>query len=145
MTSDFQALHDRLAIEDLMSRYSLAIDTGRHDDLDDVFTSDAHIDYTEMGGPAWTYPEIKQWLASTLPMFTALLHINANPLVSVTGDTATARTICFTPMQFDSPDQKSRVLFCGLWYHDEFARTDRGWRITRRREEKCVDATVAVT
>ena len=32
-----------------------------------------------------------------------------------------------------------QMLFCGLWYDDEFVRTPDGWRMTRRVETKCFD------
>ena len=32
-----------------------------------------------------------------------------------------------------------QVMFCGLWYDDEFIRTAQGWRMTRRVETKCMD------
>jgi hypothetical protein len=34
------------------------------------------------------------------------------------------------------PGEDGRVMFCGLWYLDEFARIDGEWRITSRAEEK---------
>jgi hypothetical protein len=30
-------------------------------------------------------------------------------------------------------------MFIGIWYVDEFVRTDEGWRMSRRVEEKCFD------
>jgi len=35
-----------------------------------------------------------------------------------------------------------QVLFCGLWYDDEFVRTGEGWRMAKRVEEKCFDRVV---
>ncbi|MBV9321545.1 MAG: nuclear transport factor 2 family protein, partial [Mycobacterium sp.] len=35
-----------------------------------------------------------------------------------------------------------QVLYCGLWYDDEFVRTPQGWRMTRRVEAKCFDRIV---
>jgi hypothetical protein len=36
-----------------------------------------------------------------------------------------------------NPEKKGdEVLFCGLWYDDEFVRTPEGWRMTRRVETK---------
>ena len=32
---------------------------------------------------------------------------------------------------------KEQVMFCGLWYDDDFVRTTDGWRMTRRVETKC--------
>jgi hypothetical protein len=34
------------------------------------------------------------------------------------------------------PDGKTHIFMCGLWYVDEYRRTDAGWRISRRVEEK---------
>jgi hypothetical protein len=69
--------------------------------------------------------------------------------VRITGDTASSRTICFNPMvlpgaaQADSPaPPTAQVLFCGLWYEDEFVRTTDGWRMSRRVETKCFDKVV---
>jgi hypothetical protein len=35
-----------------------------------------------------------------------------------------------------------QILFCALWYDDEFVRTPDGWRMTRRVETKCMDKIV---
>ena len=45
--------------------------------------------------------------------------------------------ICFNPMVLDA--EQKQILFCGLWYDDEFVRTADGWRMTRRVEAKCFD------
>ena len=54
-----QELSDRLEIDDLLSRYTFAIDERDFDALDDVFTPDATIDYTTSGGIKGSYPEVK--------------------------------------------------------------------------------------
>ena len=61
-----QEITDRLEIDDLLTRYTRAIDTGEWDRLDKVFTPDAEIDYTATGGIAASYPEVKPWLAEML-------------------------------------------------------------------------------
>ncbi len=53
------------------------------------------------------------------------------------GDAASARTICFNPMVFNT--ETNQILFVGIWYVDELVRTGEGWRMTRRVEEKCFD------
>jgi hypothetical protein len=35
--------------------------------------------------------------------------------------------------------EKNQILYCGLWYEDEFIRTLEGWRMSRRVETKCFD------
>ena len=135
-----EEISDRLEIQQLLVDYSTAIDARRFDDLDRVFTADAYIDYRAMGGVDGRYPEVKAWLAQVLPNFPAYAHMLGNFDVKIDGDTATSRTLCFNPMVLGGEDQQ--VLFCGLWYDDEFVRTADGWRMTRRVEEKCFDRVV---
>ena len=66
---DLQELSDRTEINDVLVRYTRAIDTGDWDRLDTVFTPDAQIDYTESGGMAAGFAEVKPWLAEVLPAF----------------------------------------------------------------------------
>ena len=41
----WQATADRVELAELMHRYALAIDTAQFDDLRDVFTADASVDF----------------------------------------------------------------------------------------------------
>lgn len=128
-------ISDRLEIQQLLVDYSSAIDQRRFDDLDRVFTPDAYIDYRALGGIDGRYPKIKQWLSQVLGNFPVYAHMLGNFSVRVDGDTASSRVICFNPMVFAGDRQQ--VLFCGLWYDDDFVRTPDGWRIIRRVETKC--------
>jgi hypothetical protein len=133
-----EEISDRFEIQQLLIDYSTAIDTRRFDDLDRVFTADAYIDYREMGGIDGRFPEVKTWLAETLPkIFSAHAHMLGNFDVRIDGDAASSRTFCFNPMVFAG--DTNQVMFCGLWYEDEFVRTEAGWRMSRRVETKCFD------
>jgi hypothetical protein len=138
-----EEISDRLEIQQLLVDYSSAIDKRRFDDLDLVFTDDAYIDYRAMGGIDGVYPDVKKWLSEVLPNFPAYSHLIGNFDVKVTrdpaGDTASSRILCFNPMVLGADGQ---VMFCGLWYDDEFVRTADGWRMTRRVETKCFDRIV---
>ena len=131
-------ISDRLEIQQLIVDYSTAIDTRRFNDLDAVFTEDAYIDYTALGGIEGRYPEVKAWLAEVLPNFPMYAHMLGNFSVRIDGDTASSRTICFNPMVLRrTPTQdQEQIMFCGLWYDDDFLRTADGWRMTRRVETK---------
>jgi len=135
-----EEISDRLEIQQLLIDYSTAIDRRRFDDLDCVFTPDAYIDYRVLGGIDGRYPQVKAWLAEVLPNFPVYAHMLGNVDVRIDGDIASSRTICFNPMVL--PGDKGQVLFCGLWYEDEFVRTPEGWRMTRRVEAKCFDKIV---
>jgi len=133
-------ISDRLEIQQLLVDYSTALDQRRFEDLDRVFTPDAYIDYRVTGGIDGRYPEVKVWLAEVLPNFPAYCHMLGNFDITLAGDTATSRTICFNPMVFDQ--EKKQILFVGIWYEDELVRTAEGWRMTRRVEVKCFDKVV---
>jgi hypothetical protein len=132
-----EEISDRLEIQQLLVDYSTAIDQRRFDDLDLVFTPDAYIDYQATGGTQGRFPEVKAWLAEVLPNFPAYSHMLGNFDVRIDGDTASSRTICFNPMVFNA--EQKQIMFIGIWYVDEFVRTDEGWRMRRRVEEKCFD------
>ena len=64
-----QEISDRLEIQDLLSRYSYAIDERNWDGLDDVFTPYAVIDYSETGGAKGSVAQIKAWLPVAMERF----------------------------------------------------------------------------
>ena len=136
MTMTLQEVSDRFEIQDLLVRYSHCIDTRDWDGLDQVFTPDAFIDYTAMGGSQGSLSETKDFLGKAMVSFKSFQHMIANLAVELDGDRATARTICHNPMVMER-DGGEHVFICGLWYVDELVRTPEGWRIARRVEERC--------
>jgi len=133
-----EEMSDRLELQDLLIRYSDAIDRREFDELDAIFVPDAYIDYRDTGGIDGQYPQIKEWLAETLPAyFERNAHMLGLPAIKLAGDTATARTFCFNPMVLKG--EKPKVMQVGVWYDDEFVRTADGWRISRRVEDKLYD------
>jgi ketosteroid isomerase-like protein len=136
MTLSLQEMSDRLEIQDLLVAYSHAIDFYDWDALDDVFTPDAVIDYTEMGAPRGTLPETKAYLASVLPTMPGTQHMVATTKLTFDGDVAYGRTICHNPLLIPTGGDEPHVMFCGLWYRDTFVRTPDGWRIKERYEER---------
>lgn len=132
---DLQEISDRLEIQDLLARYSHAIDTMQWDQLDALFTEDADIDYTSMGGIRGTLAEQKDFLEASLPTIFSrgFQHLAATTLFDIDGDEARIRTICFNPMVLE--DTK-RVMFCGMWYQDTLVRVDGSWRIRTRVQDR---------
>ena len=66
----------------------------------------------------------------------------ANTEIALEGDRASARTVCFNPMEVPLPAGGSQVMFLGLWYVDELVRMPQGWRISRRAEESAFQHNV---
>ena len=129
-----QNMSDRLEIQDLLTSYCDAIDSRNWNALDDIFTPDAIIDYTEAGGAKGTLEEIKLYLDKVLKPFSGMQHMLGLPMIKITGDEASARTILFNPMVIEK-EGNPNVFFVGLWYRDKLIRTSKGWRIQSRHEE----------
>lgn len=125
---------DRLAIDDLLTRYASAVDAKDWDLYASCFTPDARIDYTASGGIAGTLAEVRAWLAEVMGFFPICQHVVANRTIVVAGDTATSRSYLFNPMVVG--DRESGGLFLeGGVYRDRIVRTSDGWRIAERIEE----------
>lgn len=131
-----QEISDRMEIQDLVWRYSELIDKKEFQTLrDEIFTADAHIDYSVFGGSVGDVDTTIAFLEKAMPMFPATQHLNANIQIKVDGDTATGRVMCFNPQEMELKGETYWMAF-GLWYLDEYQRTHAGWRIHRRSEEK---------
>ena len=130
-----EELSDRLEVQDLITAYSYAVDFHRWDDLDNIFTADSTLDFTATGGEAGDLVTMKHWLARTLAMFGGHQHLVATSQIVIAGDRASARSICHNPMYIDV-ERRQQVVFVGVWYLDEFVRTEAGWRILSRRQQK---------
>lgn len=138
MPIDLAELSDRTEINDLLARYTIAVDTGEWDRLDDVFTPDARIDYTESGGLAGRYPEVKEWLAENLPGFSQRrMHTLGQVAISFasTGDEARVTAYFHNPMVVDDGSGGERLVEVGGLYHHTMVRTPQGWRSRRLHEQ----------
>ena len=128
-----QEISDRLEIQEVLARYADSVDRQDLDLLDDVFTADADLDYTDVRRGRGDRAHVRAFLAD-LPERGTYYHMLGLPAIAVDGDTAETRTPCFNPMPRDGGAVFS------LWYRDGWVRTDVGWRICRRRLELCFRA-----
>ena len=135
MTLTLQQVSDRIEIDDLLIRYTRAIDTQDWDLLDTVFTPDAHVDYVSSGGIAGAYPEVREWLGKALSIFPVTLHAITNSEIELDGDRAKGRTLVTNPMVMPGEGEK-QIFTVYAYYHDELLRTVEGWRIAQRVEEQ---------
>ena len=128
---DRQALADRIAAEDLLTRYATAVDRRDWEQYRSIFTADAEIDYTSAGGIAGTVDEIVGFLSTSLEMFEMTQHLVSNINLEVNGDSATVTAMFNNPMRITGGD----TWFTGGWYHHDLVRTPDGWRSRNLREE----------
>jgi 3-phenylpropionate/cinnamic acid dioxygenase small subunit len=136
MALSLQEISDRIEIDDLLIRYTKAIDQKDWKLLDTVFTPDAELDYVSSGGIKGAYPEVRAWLEKALAIFPVTVHYVTNSEVTLQGDRASARTAVYNPMFFGNPDGSMHHFAVGAHYVDELVRTAQGWRIAKRREDQ---------
>ncbi len=130
-----QEISDRLEVQELLVRYSRAIDTQDYALLDSCFLPDAYVDYTQSGGAKGPYPEVREWLEKVLAPFATMMHMIGNTTLELDGDKAKSRTYVINPMGFPKPDGGVHMFTVGAHYVDKLVRTDDGWRIAERIEE----------
>lgn len=138
-----QEISDRLEIQDLVWRYSEIIDTKDFDKLrEEIFTPDAFIDYSAFGGSKGDLETTIAFLHKAMKIFPSHQHMNANIQIKIekTSDpaqTATGKVMCLNPQECPKKEGEDygHIFFCGLWYLDDYVRTDAGWRIKNRVEE----------
>ena len=93
-----------------------------------------------MGGAVGSYPQVKTFLQQSLPAFANTQHMISNFRIQLQGETATGKVMCFNPMELNMGEaEDNAVFFLGLWYMDEYRKTDKGWRIAKRCEIKSYD------
>ncbi|MEU6092468.1 nuclear transport factor 2 family protein [Streptomyces sp. NPDC047085] len=125
---------DRLAVDELVTAYAMAVDDGDWVAYRGLFTADGRADYRSAGGIEGDAERVAGWLAESLDMFEMRQHLIVNRHVRFgildhdTGDTARIRADYLNPMRFDgsgAPD-----LVCGGRYDFGLLRTADGWRLT---------------
>jgi hypothetical protein len=137
-TLSIEEISDRIQINDLLVRYTVAIDTKDYNLLDSCFTPDAHVDYKSSGGIAGSYPEARAWLEKALAAFPMTVHFISNTTVELKGDEARSKTYVLNPMGFPKDDGSLHIFTVGAYYIDKLVRTKDGWRIAERVEEQAV-------
>jgi hypothetical protein len=130
-----QEISDRFEIQDLIYHYADTIDRRNFDELRNIFSTDALIDYSAVGGPIGKPEEIITFLKQALAAFKTYQHLNANLQITVNGDIGSGRVMCFNPQDLKLGKGKSQLFMLGLWYKDKYVRTKDGWRIHERVEE----------
>ena len=128
---DIIEISDRLELEKLVTDYATAVDTKNFKEFNNLFTNDAYIDYTAVGGIAGTLQEIISYLTKALDFFPNYQHFISNISLNINGAEATGKVMCFNPMQ--TKDQN--VFFLGMWYRDTYHKIDDQWFISSRIEE----------
>ncbi|WP_179166446.1 nuclear transport factor 2 family protein [Streptomyces sp. CB03238] len=128
---DLATVMDRLAIDELLTRYAVAVDDADWTAYQGLFTADGHADYRAAGGVAGRAGEVADWLAETMRLFPVRQHLIVNRRVTIEdlggypGDSAEALADYLNPMRTEAGDD----FVSGGRYTFAMSRTDGGWRL----------------
>ncbi|MEU9478549.1 nuclear transport factor 2 family protein [Streptomyces sp. NPDC048191] len=134
--TELATVMDRLAVDELITGYAVAVDDGDWTAYRRLFTTDGRADYRSAGGIEGDAGQIAAWLAESLALFDMRQHLIVNRRVHFgllehdTGDTASVRADYLNPMRF-AADGTPTVpdLVCGGRYGFALLRTPEGWRL----------------
>jgi hypothetical protein len=120
----------RLAIDDLLARYSLAVDFEKPELFDTVFVDDAILDYTSSKGPRAPYSEVKPWLFDVLKMTNpARMHIIAQRRIFIDSETtARVRAYFINPYAIQLTEGSWVYSNGGGFYDHRLELRAEGWR-----------------
>ncbi|MFI8965944.1 nuclear transport factor 2 family protein [Streptomyces sp. NPDC053493] len=128
---DLATVMDRLAVDDLVTGYAVAVDDADWPGYRALFTPDGRADYRGSGGIEGPAAAVADWLAETMRLFPVRQHLIVNRRVRIEdlggypGDAATVRADYVNPMRFASGED----FVCGGRYAFAMRRTDGGWRL----------------
>ncbi|WP_052863331.1 nuclear transport factor 2 family protein [Streptomyces niger] len=107
--AEHSTVMDRLAIDDLVTDYAIAVDDGDWAAYRQLFTKDGRADYRSAGGIEGGWEEIAAWLADMMRHFPVRQHLIVNRRITLDtrdgapGDTATVRADYLNPMRLADP------------------------------------------
>ncbi|RPE45580.1 SnoaL-like protein [Streptomyces sp. Ag109_O5-1] len=130
---------DRLAVDELVTEYAVAVDDGDWAAYRGLFTTDGRADYRSAGGIEGDAGQVAGWLAESLALFSMRQHLIVNRRVRFgtldhdTGDTARLQADYINPMRFAGGDGTATApdFVCGGRYAFTLLRTGDGWRLRR--------------
>ncbi|WP_328924546.1 nuclear transport factor 2 family protein [Streptomyces sp. NBC_00190] len=146
---DLATVMDRLAIDEVVTGYAVAVDDGDWAAYRALFTASGRADYSSAGGIEGPAGEVADWLAETMKLFPVRQHLIVNRLIRLEdlggspGDSAEVRADFLNPMRLEGTDGEAadgeaadgtvtapNFVAAGR-YSFALARTRDGWRLTR--------------
>jgi hypothetical protein len=125
---------DVLAIQDLVTSYTHAVDDGDWRRWEALFLPDARIDYTSAGGIAGTPAELAAWMPEALSVFEFCLHFTSTHEVRFTGPETATGCVLVHARNGVRWEGEPEIVDVGAVYEDTYARRGDHWRFSSRVE-----------
>lgn len=127
--ADTQQLADREAIKELAASYCYAVDEQNWEQLRNLFTDDATLDYGEDDlGRFEGHEEIPEFTAILDKLLEVTSHMVSNPMLHIDGDRATGRWYVDAREALTS----GKTALTQGEYRDVYRRVDGEWKIAER-------------
>ncbi|MEU3087970.1 nuclear transport factor 2 family protein [Streptomyces massasporeus] len=130
---ELATVRDRLAVDELITDYAVAVDDGDWEAYRGLFAPRGRADYRSAGGIEGEARTVATWLAESLRLFPMRQHLIVNRRVRFgiweqdTGDTAEVQADYVNPMATAGP---APDFVCGGRYGFAALRMDDGWRLS---------------
>lgn len=128
---DLATVMDRLAIDEVISGYAMAVDDSDWPGFLALYMPDGRADHRAAGGIEGSAAEVADWLAGVLGRFPVRQHLIGNRRLAFQddggypGDRAEVRADCLTTLFPESGEQATTV----SRYTFGLTRADDGWRL----------------
>ena len=128
MSSDFQAIADRVEIEALRGEFTDSAMMGDYDRAASLFTPDGALRMPNIPAELIGQDQLRAW-GERVPNFVEFLIQNTHPgIIQLDGDTATGRAyMSEIGRLLDGTSELNYAI-----YHDRYQRTADGWKFTER-------------
>jgi len=137
---DHDDLADRAEIREVLARYMRAMRMRDVDLMDNVFTADALIDYTAIGGSKASWSDTKPWLRGMIDVELFMLFVG-DVYPTFTDDRNAAEVESTWHGVFVAAPAAEPLMIFGT-YADRFERTAAGWRISARKDQPALQVPV---
>ncbi|MGN9761480.1 nuclear transport factor 2 family protein [Streptomyces sp. SD31] len=134
---ELATLRDRLAVDELITDYAVAVDDGDWAAYRSLFAPGGRADYRSAGGIEGDAGQVAVWLAESMRVFSMRQHLIVNRRVRFgileqdDGDTARVQAEYINPMRFAEHGDGCAApdFVCGGRYAFGLLRTYDGWRL----------------
>ncbi|MGH3368186.1 MAG: nuclear transport factor 2 family protein [Nocardioidaceae bacterium] len=128
MSTNLQAIADRVDIEALRGEFTDAVMMRDYDRLASLFTSDGVVRIPEINAQAVGREEIRAGVERLQGLWEFFVQTAHPGTIRLDGDTASGRAYIFELGRFrDGSSQLNYAV-----YHDRYQRTSNGWKFTER-------------
>nr|WP_206314844.1 nuclear transport factor 2 family protein [Streptomyces coryli] len=129
---ELAALLDRLAVDDLVSAYAAAVDSGDWEAYQRLFAPGGRADYRGAGGIAGPAAEAATWLSEVMGIFPVRQHLIVNRVTRLEGEppeTAMVRADYINPMLSKRNGATAPDFVAGGTYAFTAVRSGDGWAL----------------